>query len=146
MEYEHTVNNDGIRCDDLGHETQFILCNRDLPHGCTKAFEALLYNMAQGFTLLYGEGGWRGAVEPINIYRVASLTDEQRAILICWLLDNTRMTDVYVILPGGMAKGYSRTTEPATEQPALYNTAPAFSGKLHGVRDTGWPHTAADHP
>ena len=104
MEYNHTVNNDGIRCDDLGHETQFILCEHDVTPTNKTQFESMLYRVAQGFTLLCGKGGWRGTVEPISVYRVASLTDGQRAILICWLLDNTRMTDVYVILPGGMAK------------------------------------------
>lgn len=143
----YTVSN-GVRADDLGHETQFILPVDDCTDDVVERFEAMLYDTALGFTLTFGIGGWRGATEPIAIYRVASLSKMQRDALVRWLLHNTSCRDLYVVLPGGLAMGYSLTSEPDTQTSPLANTAPPFTGQhrpyppgtLHGTRDTGWPH------
>lgn len=96
-----------IREDDLGHETQFVLVDSLTSPSARQWFEGAVTNMALGFTRIHALGGWKGQNEAITIYRVASLTNIQRTKLVEYLLANTEMTDLYVVLPGGMAKGYS---------------------------------------
>lgn len=118
-----------LRIDELGHETQFILVETLVSYDAFIGFERRLMDYALGFTRFFGHGGWKGAKETITIYRVASLSNTQRLALIHYLLDNTGMTDLYVVLPGGMAQGY------------CYEEVGSIVGKfaLHGTRRTGWP-------
>lgn len=97
---------------DLGHETEFVIVAELIDTDALKDFESMVTNMALGFTVYRGIGGWKGVNEDILIYRIASLDNYQRQTLTHFLLHNTGMKDLYVVLPGGMAKGYCLETDP----------------------------------
>ena len=138
-----------LRIDYLGEETKIILPNpRNHPQAVT-AFEDMLYAMALGFQRDEIAGGWRGMIEPAYRYVVAGLSDDQRKRLVNFILDNTGETDIYVST-SLEAKGYSRVREIGDEiAPRSWRnfvesetacTVPTSRLKLHGTRDTGWPH------
>lgn len=135
-----------IRVDDLGHETQFILVDHLVPLQVKKDFRQKLFDMALGYTKVMAWGGWRGDEEATWIYKVASLSTSQRNELIEFLLHNTGMKNIYVVLPGGLAQGYSleHDQKPLTqvEQFQASRGRPYEPGcildTLHGTRDTGW--------
>lgn len=97
-----------IQIDDLGRETQFVVCDTQIAPAIRQAFEALLTRAALGYTKIEAWGGWRGNEEPITIYKVASLNPLDRDYAIQYLLINTAMTDLYVVYPDGQAKGHCK--------------------------------------
>jgi hypothetical protein len=144
-----------LRIDELGRETWFILPDEQLPESVRSDFEAILYEDVDGFTLSRGIGGWKGSTEKVLIYRVASLAPSRISGLARFLLDSTTMKDIYIVLPGGHARGYSYEDVPAGQlapigysihtrnnrAAALRGLPPKDSMPLHGVRRTGWPET-----
>jgi hypothetical protein len=99
------------RIDNLGAETIFHLVDGCVSPECRETFETRLYTAALGFTRSLQTGGWRGAEEPVYVYRVASLSDDATFNLIRWLLDHTAMQDVYVVHSDGVARGHCLETE-----------------------------------
>ncbi len=121
-----------LRIDDLGHETQFVVVDDLITHNTVQQFEAWLYELALGFTRIKAIGGWRGKTEDITIYRVASLDDTHRTFLAQYLLNHSKMQDVYIIRPDGMAQGY------CTEDEYMAPLVNYEYDRLHGTRNTGW--------
>lgn len=138
---------DDLRIDELGTETQFVICDNLVSAEALAMFQMKLYRMALGFTVIDGQGGWKGTIEPISIYRIASLTSENRLELVRFLLRNTGMKDLYVVI-NGQSVGYClrqpeppRIAIPGTDlQPNGYGGVERRKIALHGTRDTGWPH------
>ena len=123
-----------LRRDELGHETLFHVVTNLISDNVCAEFERRITTYALGYTKYAATGGWKGTEERIHVYRVATLTELQRRDLIEFLLNNTAMQDVYVVLPGGLAVGYCHEE---LAPPAYHKAREA----LHGTRDTGWPHS-----
>ena len=151
-----------LRIDWLGEETKIILPNPRNHPQAVAAFEDMLYAMALGFQRDEIAGGWRGMIEPAYRYVVAGLSDDQHKRLVNFILDNTGETDIYSSSPR-QAVGYSRVRETGDEvaprswrnfveaAPMVIiednyggcsseSSVPTSRLKLHGTRDTGWPH------
>ena len=111
-----------IRVDELGRETVFVIVDDLISVPARYTFEQKLKDVAQGYTKHRAMGGWYLSEndEHITVYRVANLIPQHRDDLITWLLECTRMRDLYVVYPDGIARGH------CIEEP------------LHGTRDTGW--------
>ncbi len=143
-----------IRVDDLGHEYQFHVVRQLITQPALNEFHTMLTTFARGYTMSTAIGAWQPLdgpgpfTEVVLVYRVASLAPSQAAELIEFLLVCSDMKDIYVVHPGGLARGHSlepvRRSSPAADAIA---EALAFrdAGRLHGTRDTGWPHENRDH-
>ena len=96
------------RVDALSRETHFHVLPRLIHYEERKAFECLLTRYALGFTRSEATvGGWRGDEEGVAVYRVATLTDEQVRECIEFLLNHSRMEEVYVVHADGVARSHS---------------------------------------
>lgn len=138
-----------MRVDDLGHETKFVIVNDLTPHRVEEAFKQRVTEMALGYTRTVGVGGWKGKEEQITTYAVASLTQHQIETLVDLLLRGSRMKDIYVVMPGGMARGYCAgvaAAPPPTQSERFGqdrgNSAPVSMERFHGTRDTGWDNAS----
>jgi hypothetical protein len=132
------------RVDALGRETVFHLVDDLITIDTFIEWNAMLTDMALGYTRYNAKGGWRGKEELITVYRVASLFDSQVADCIIFLLNNTDMKDVYVVHKDGVARGHClEEIEPETwvypSEPAPWTKMTATFPKYVGVPDRNTP-------
>ena len=101
--------------------------------------------MVKGWTRIFAEGGWKGDREAVWLYKVAGLDNLQRHTIVDYLLHNTGMKDLYVVLPGGMAVGYCLEEIPMTQAERFQANRgwPYQPGcvldRFVGTQNLGWP-------
>jgi hypothetical protein len=131
------------RVDRLGRETVFHLVDDLVTIDTFIKWNALLTDMALGYTRYNATGGWRGKEELITVYRVATLDDGMVAACVQFLLHNTDMKDIYVVHEDGVARGHClEEIEPETwsypSEPAPWDKEKLFP-KYVGVPDRNTP-------
>lgn len=100
-----------MREDDLGHETIFVIEDDRITYDVRGQFLRRLVHRTQGYRVTDTMGAWHEERNHCSCYHVASLSETHRLELVEFLLANTTIKDLYVVCPGGLARGYSLSKE-----------------------------------